>query len=115
MTDAEIIECARHVRETVLNGSSSESMCWGVCAPLAEALCARGMQVDLVKGDLGEILHYWLRLPDGRALDPTCDQFVGSLLQDAPDVYLGHPTEIHRATSDPPLRKPPSFSLANWI
>jgi hypothetical protein len=44
--------------------------------------------------------HIWLRLPDGRALDATADQF-NTLFpsMDLPPVYLGKPLSIHAAPS----------------
>ena len=43
------------------------------------------MQLERLRG--GPLSHVWLRLGDGRALDPSADQFVLGLLP----VYLGEP------------------------
>jgi hypothetical protein len=40
--------------------------------------------------------HVWIKLTDGRALDPTADQFnVLFPAMKMPPVYLGPPQSIH--------------------
>lgn len=98
MTDAELIECATEFREGILDGRDSKFMCAMVCWPLAGLLGMYGVETETVESDLGECNHIWLRLKDGRALDPTADQF-NWLFPDLnmPKVYLGPPlaTKIH--------------------
>jgi hypothetical protein len=53
------------------------------------------MQLERPRG--GPLSHVWLRLGDGRALDPSADQFVLGLLP----VYLGEPlAAIHAGEVD---------------
>ncbi len=60
-------------------------MCLVVAAPLQGLLSAvYGFGTDLEEVDFGCTNHVYLRLPDGRILDPTADQFDGM-----PDVYCG--------------------------
>ena len=100
MTDDELREISAEFRAGILSGGSADSMCFAVSAPLAGLLGAYGLDCDLVASDHSEnpnsqwYEHYWIRLPDGRALDPTFDQFGG------PAIYLGPPTEFH-ATREP--------------
>lgn len=96
MTDAELIEFAAEFREGILNGRPSNWMCAAVCWPLATLLNMHGVECEAVESDLGDLNHVWIRLADGRALDPTADQF--NILfphYDLPPVYLGKPRDIH--------------------
>lgn len=69
-------------------------MCFAVCGPLQPLLSLAGVETELVeawfKREYGEQNHYWLKLPDGRILDPTADQFG------LPAVYLGPIPEDYR-------------------
>lgn len=91
MKDAELIEFAREFREGILGGRPSNLMCFAVCAPLAGLLELHGVRCEVVESDLDITNHVWIRLEDGRALDPTADQFGG------PDIYLGPPQKTHGA------------------
>lgn len=97
MSDDELIEFAKEFREGILGGRESAWMCAAICWPLGSLLTMmHGIEVEYVEGDLGECNHVWLRLADGRVLDPTADQF-NRLFPDLamPPVYLGAPTKIH--------------------
>lgn len=95
MTDAELIEFATEFREGILDGSPSKMKCAMVCWPLAGMLAFYGVECETVESDLGEMNHIWLRLKDGRALDPTLDQFNFLFNENWPPVYLGPPTKYH--------------------
>lgn len=97
MTDADLIKVATDFRDGILDGGPSAWMCAAVCWPLAGFLHAvHGMATEAVESDLGHMNHIWLRLPDGRALDPTADQFNALFPDvDLPPVYLGPPLTIH--------------------
>ena len=95
MTDAELIEFATEFREGVLGGSKSDWMCAAVCWPLASLLELHGVKATPVETDLGVCNHVWLRLDDGRALDPTGDQFNWCNSEQMPPVYLGAPGKLH--------------------
>ena len=98
MTDAELVEFAREFREGILDGKPSRQFCFMVSAPMASLLRVYGVEAEMVETDLSEHPdsefhgHCWVRLADGRALDPTCDQFG-----DFPPVYLGPPMWMHGA------------------
>lgn len=98
MTDQELIQFATEFRAGLLGNRSSHRCCFVVCSPLATLLGLHGVEVELVESDLGKGRnHAWLRLADGRALDPTADQFGGY-----PPVYLGPPKKIHRTARAQP-------------
>lgn len=89
-TDAELLKIATDFRDGLIGRKNGAGYCFMVCAPLAGLLDNLGMgPVDLresiVKINGGSTNHVWIRLPDGRVLDPTADQF------DLVPVYLGKP------------------------
>jgi hypothetical protein len=100
MTDEELVAFVTEFREGILDGDSPKWMCFAVCAPLATLLGLYGVNVEIIESDLGEFNHVWMRLPDGRALDPTADQFNNYEFMDCgfpemPPVYLGPPAAMH--------------------
>lgn len=96
MSDDELVTFASEFREGILDGDVPALMCFAVCAPLVTLLSLYGVEADMVVGDLGWINHTWLRLRDGRVLDPTADQFNDcDGYEKLPPVYLGPPTAIH--------------------
>jgi hypothetical protein len=102
MTDDDLIAFATEFRDGILDGRSSEWMCAMVCWPLAGLLGMHGVEATPVETDLGEMNHIWLRLADGRALDPTADQFNAYGFQPVmPPVYLGPPMKYHGAEGTP--------------
>ena len=95
MTDDELIGFAMEFRKGILNDGPSWMMCFAVAAPLSGLLQLYNIDNNLVEGDLGEFNHFWLRLSDGRVLDPTADQFNDFGFEPLPPVYLGPPIKIH--------------------
>jgi hypothetical protein len=96
MTDAELIEFATEFRDELLDGRPSAWMCAMVCWPLSGLLSRYGVPNRAIESDLGHMNHIWLLLDDGRALDPTADQFnVMFPNMNMPPVYLGPPADIH--------------------
>jgi hypothetical protein len=93
MSDVELIECAQQFRDGILGGHPSDSMCFAICAPLAGLLNFYGIAAELIEVDLGHCNHFWIRLADGRALDPTADQFNRLFADNLPMIYLGPPTK----------------------
>jgi hypothetical protein len=69
-------------------------MCAAVCYPLVTLLNMAGVKCEIVESDLGDMNHVWLKLADGRALDPTADQFNRLYRMGLPPVYLGKPLSI---------------------
>lgn len=96
MTDAELIELVTDFRQGVIGDGDSAWKCAVVCWPLAGYLVFLGVECECIESDLGHCNHIWIRLADGRALDPTADQF-NRLFPDLglPPVYLGQPIAIH--------------------
>jgi hypothetical protein len=100
MTDDElIIECMSFREGLIGKNASPEGMCFAVSAPLSSYLrVAHGLDVELVKSDHEKnpasqwYEHYWIKLPDGRVLDPTFDQFCS---EEPVPIYIGNPTEFH--------------------
>lgn len=85
MRSRDLIKIARDFRRGVLGTRSSAGMCLVVAAPLQGFLSAvYDLETTLEEADFETTNHVYLRLPDGRILDPTADQFP-----DMPDVYLG--------------------------
>jgi hypothetical protein len=95
MTDAELITFCQDFRDGLLGGRSPDGMCFMICAPLVTLLNLHGVACELVETTIEHTdfdNHVWLRLADGRALDPTADQFSRYRL---PPVYLGPLLQIH--------------------
>ena len=95
MTDIELIEYASEFRRAVIGDAPCAWWCAAISAPLCAALCVIGASVQIVENDLGECNHVFLRLSDGRILDPTADQFNLFNRVVLPGVYLGKPSAIH--------------------
>jgi hypothetical protein len=76
-------------RRGLLDGRASTQHCFMLCAPLSTLLTIHGVPNTLVETWLKRPPwnHVWLRLSDGRALNPSADQFNAGLLP----VYLGPP------------------------
>lgn len=87
---------AEGFRKGILGKGSSKFMCRAVCMPLQGYLHAMGIETALIAGwvDLRDydMDHTWLRLVDGRILDPTADQFDELGL---PPVYIGPMPEAY--------------------
>ncbi|MGU3387229.1 hypothetical protein ACLBYG_22155 [Methylobacterium sp. D53M] len=99
ITDKQLVRIASEFRKGMLGDNPSTLWCFMICAPLGGMLRAiYGVDAELVEGDLGEINHVWLRLADGRVLDPTADQFNEARATPLPPVYLGPALDIHPAT-----------------
>lgn len=92
MNDKQLVKFAAEFREGILDGRGSDLMCFMVCAPLVTLLSMHGVKCTMVNGEDDERNHFWIKLADGRVLDPTADQLNRKL----PPVYLGPPTATHK-------------------
>lgn len=92
MSDKMLLRITRSFRRGILGKNSSDMMCAVVCYPLHSLLHLMGEDLTCVEVLLKTKNHVFLRLSDGRILDPTADQF------DGPPVYLGSPQWFHRAS-----------------
>ena len=91
-----LLRTVTEFRRGILGKRSSMNMCYMVCAPLESYLRTLGWETELVSGKVSGKEHYWLRLLDGRIIDPTADQFFpeeGDKMM--PKVYIGdQPREL---------------------
>lgn len=95
IADEDLVSVVRAFRAGLLDGRTSDGMCGVVCFALQPYLHTIGVTTVLMAStpSIGEWKgHLWFALGDGRALDPTADQYGGG----RPAVYLGQPDpEIH--------------------
>ena len=119
LTDADLIQAAKEYRECVIDSQHCQhlhdigflSMHFMICEPLAGNLSFLGCEAWFVSGkvalpDGSEGHHGWLKLPDGRVLDPLGDSFNEvEGFRKLPAIYLGKPTEIHQKENKPARRK----------
>lgn len=90
MKDAALKQIARDMRDGILGKRSSRLMCMAIAAPLQSFLSGvYNFSTELETVDFPDCNHVWLRLPDGRILDVTADQFG----LDA--IYLGQVPELY--------------------
>ena len=75
MSDRKLLAVAKSFRKGILGKGSSCLMCMAVSLPLQGWLSALGVETNLELVNLDWCNHAFLRLPDGRVLDPTADQF----------------------------------------
>jgi hypothetical protein len=100
MNDEEIIKLVTSFRKGVLGKKSPYMNCHIVSLPLQGYLSIIGINTNIevgtinIKGFYGN--HVWLKLEDGRIVDPTASQF-NKFGQDMPDVYLGEKPEWYLA------------------
>ncbi len=104
MTDKQLVRYAMSFRKGILGKRPSAGQCGAICNPLASLLGMEGVDVTRVRVWLPEPYemanHIFLRLPDGRVLDPTADQFPREH-PGLPPVYLGPPLACHVSAADP--------------
>lgn len=95
MTDSELLQYASEFRAAIIANGESVRMCAAISDPLSAALAVKGVATTVMESDLGECNHVFLKLQDGRVLDPTADQFNWCSRRKLPGVYLGSATTIH--------------------
>ena len=89
-------QIASQFRRGLLGNRPSTQQCFTVCAPLQSFLSLHGIECELVEGDFGHTNHFWLKLKDGRILDPTADQFRKPDGGKMPRVYIGEKPEWYK-------------------
>ena len=95
MTDRQLKSIARDMRAGILGKRSSCLMCMVISAPLQGMLSAvYGFDTELETVVFPDCDHVWLRLPDGRILDATADQFG------LEKVYLGQVPALYTQWMD---------------
>lgn len=97
MTDKQLLKTVTSFRKGILGKRGPELMCFAICSPLAGYLSMFGFETELIQGGIDGIWcnHTWLKLPDGRILDPTASQFNNDDKPERimPEVYLGNRPE----------------------
>ena len=93
MGDKELIRVATSFTKGVLGKKEPTGMCYAVSCSLQGYLSLCDLETELIEGDIkiGKDIfnHYWLKLPDGRILDPTASQFKTPEGEEMPKMYLG--------------------------
>ena len=89
MNDRELQRICTSFRRGLIKQREGDMMCAVVCYPLQGYLSILGQSSQVEEVGLKYSNHVFLRLPDGRVLDPTADQFGG------PKVYIGQPLWYH--------------------
>jgi hypothetical protein len=94
-TDKQLKAMCREFRKGMLARMSSEGRCamvsWALQGFLSFAL---KLETQVYESDVGEWNHLWLKMPDGRVIDCTADQFNRGRRR-YPQVYIGMPLDIH--------------------
>jgi hypothetical protein len=92
MTDRQLKSIARGMRAGIIGRRSSRLMCMAISAPLQgylSAVCDFDTELETVEFPHSD--HVWLRLPDGRILDATADQFG------LDKIYLGQVPDLYQS------------------
>ena len=90
MTTRELKQVSREFRGGLIGKREGDMMCAVVCYALNGYLSFLGQSSTIEEVMLKYSNHVFLRLPDGRILDPTADQFG-----DYPAIYVGKPLWFH--------------------
>lgn len=106
MSDKELLKIVSEFTKGILGKRSSKSMCFAVCCPLQGFLSLIQIYCKLQEGyiEIGatEIYaHYWLKLPSGKIIDPTADQFNELCLIKNPRIYIGDKPEHYIEIKEP--------------
>lgn len=93
MLDKELHKIVAGFTKGLLGNWTTESKCFMVSYPLQGYLSFLGIECELVKGEVNTPKawwgHFWVKLKDGRIIDPTIEQF--NYPEDKPfkGVYIG--------------------------
>ena len=96
MTDRDLKSLCAGFRKGLIKKREGDMMCGVVSYALHGYLSFLGIKAEIEDVVLKHSNHVFLRLPDGRVLDATADQFGG------PKIYLGSPLWYHRPTDTLP-------------
>ena len=91
MSDRELKNLCASFRKGLIKNREGDMMCGVVSYALQSYLSFLGQPCEIEEVDLKRCNHVFLRLPDGRVLDGTADQFGG------PKIYLGEPLWYHKS------------------
>jgi len=108
MTDKQLLKIVKAFRKGILGKENNPSAkCAMVSLPLQGYLSfAYGIECKVVYGEIndisiGEWVHTWLELPDGRILDATASQFQTPDGEPMPEIFLGAKPEWYKVTEFP--------------
>ena len=90
MTTREIRSLASGFRKGLIGSREGDMMCAVVSYALQSYLSFLGQESNIEEVSLRYSNHVFLRLPDGRVLDATADQFG-----QYPKIYIGEPLWFH--------------------
>ena len=100
MTDKELYRLVAGFTKGFLGKENSESKCFMICWPLQTYLSFCGVKTELISGEVSSDKHlwghYWLKLMDGRIIDPTCDQFNIDGGVKMPKIFIGEKPDYYR-------------------
>lgn len=101
MTDKQIIKTTAEFTKGIIGKQESKNQCYKVCWALQGYLSICGLETELIVGEIyikKDIYeHMWLKLSDGRILDPTADQFNSHNIHPAmPKTFLGQKPEWYK-------------------
>jgi hypothetical protein len=103
MSDRELIRITSGFTKGILNKRESKSMCFAVSFPLQGYLSFCGLEAEIIEGEIKlnkEVWnHFWLRLPDGRILDPTANQFKTPDGKEMPKIFIGNKPEWYKVVT----------------
>lgn len=94
MTDRTLLRLANEFILGLLNGDKPNGMCFFASASLQGYLYFYKIETEMQECEVNINAdkfwnHYYLKLEDGRILDPTASQFNEELNLNMPLVYLG--------------------------
>lgn len=103
MSDKELIKIASGFTKGLLNKRESKNMCFAVSLPLQGYLSICGVETEIIHGEIelkNEICnHFWLKLPCGRILDATANQFKTPEGKEMPKIFIGKKPEWYKIIS----------------
>lgn len=94
LTETQIKQICLEFRRGILGRRKSRGQCGKVSWALQGYLSFFGVQTEVCEGDVGEWNHIYLRMPNGKVIDATADQFSTAKTK-YPQVYIGKPLKIH--------------------
>lgn len=102
MTGTQLLSYVRTYRYGMLGRKRGSKYCYMVCYPLQSLLSLEGVETELIEGEVCYyrywIGHFWLRMTDGKIIDPTAEQFATETRK-MPRVYIGPKPRWYRAKS----------------
>lgn len=100
MNQKQLMLYVKQFRYGMLGRKKGSKYCYMVCWPLSGSLNFLGVKNDLIEGEVYYygywIGHFWVRLANGKIIDPTAGQFSTGK-RPMPTVYIGKKPRWYRA------------------